>query len=139
MTVQLTVLKEEQASETRVAASPETVKKLKAMGVSVTVEAGAGVKSGFDDNDFTRKPVRNIAETVLICRGDVQEIRFFLVPGTRISEENTEIAAAAPTSSISLEGAGIRATGPLCHCIKCANAIVRSDFVPLRSQHCGGT
>ena len=38
MTVQLTVLKEEQASETRVAASPETVKKLKAMGVSVTVE-----------------------------------------------------------------------------------------------------
>ena len=52
MTVQLTVLKEEQASETRVAASPETVKKLKAMGVSVTVEAGAGVKSGFDDNDF---------------------------------------------------------------------------------------
>ena len=52
MTVQLTVLKEEQASETRVAASPETVKKLKAMGVSVTVEAGAGAKSGFDDNDF---------------------------------------------------------------------------------------
>ena len=52
MTVQLTVLKEEQAGETRVAASPETVKKLKAMGVSVTVEAGAGVKSGFDDSDF---------------------------------------------------------------------------------------
>ncbi len=52
MTVQLTVLKEEQASETRVAASPETVKKLKAMGVSVTVEAGAGVKSGFNDSDF---------------------------------------------------------------------------------------
>jgi NAD(P) transhydrogenase subunit alpha len=52
MTVQLTVLKEEQASETRVAASPETVKKLKALGVSVTVEAGAGAKSGFDDNDF---------------------------------------------------------------------------------------
>lgn len=52
MTVQLTVLKEEQASETRVAASPETVKKLKALGVSVTVEAGAGAKSGFEDNDF---------------------------------------------------------------------------------------
>ena len=52
MTVQLTVLKEEQASETRVAASPETIKKLKALGVSVTVEAGAGAKSGFDDNDF---------------------------------------------------------------------------------------
>ena len=46
MTVQLTVLKEEQASETRVAASPETVKKLKAMGVSVTVRSGAGAKSG---------------------------------------------------------------------------------------------
>ncbi|CAI8313519.1 MAG TPA: Re/Si-specific NAD(P)(+) transhydrogenase subunit alpha [Rhodobiaceae bacterium] len=52
MTVQLTVLKEEQASETRVAASPETVKKLKAMGVSVTVEAGAGAKSGFEDSHF---------------------------------------------------------------------------------------
>ena len=48
MAVSLTVLKEA-TSETRVAATPETVKKMSAMGISVTVEAGAGAASGFTD------------------------------------------------------------------------------------------
>lgn len=48
MAVSLVVLKEA-APETRVAATPETVKKMTGLGISVTVEAGAGMVSGFDD------------------------------------------------------------------------------------------
>ena len=51
MAVSLTVLKEAK-SETRVAATPETVKKMSAKGISVTVEAGAGAASGFTDADY---------------------------------------------------------------------------------------
>jgi NAD(P) transhydrogenase subunit alpha len=48
--MRLTVLKERRAGETRVAATPETVKKLIGLGITtVAVEAGAGVVSGFTD------------------------------------------------------------------------------------------
>ncbi|HET7679498.1 MAG TPA: Re/Si-specific NAD(P)(+) transhydrogenase subunit alpha [Xanthobacteraceae bacterium] len=38
--------------EPRVAATPETVKKMKALGADVAVEAGAGMKSGILDSDY---------------------------------------------------------------------------------------
>ncbi len=38
--------------EPRVAATPETIKKMKVLGVEVSVEAGAGVKSGILDADY---------------------------------------------------------------------------------------
>ena len=41
MTARIAVTKERRASETRVAATPDSVKKLIALGFSVTVEAGA--------------------------------------------------------------------------------------------------
>ena len=40
--MKLAVLKERRAGETRVAATPETVKKLKGLGLDVAVESGAG-------------------------------------------------------------------------------------------------
>ncbi len=40
------------ASEPRVSATPETVKKMKALGAEVLVEPGAGVKSGILDGDY---------------------------------------------------------------------------------------
>lgn len=51
MAVSLIVLKEA-APETRVAATPETVKKMAGLGISVTVEAGAGGSAGFDDTAY---------------------------------------------------------------------------------------
>jgi NAD(P) transhydrogenase subunit alpha len=42
----------EAESEPRVAATPETVKKMKTLGADVAVEAGAGVKSGILDSDY---------------------------------------------------------------------------------------
>src|SRR5271169_2721713 len=46
------VARESDASESRVAATPETVKKMKALGAEVAVAPGAGVKSGILDADY---------------------------------------------------------------------------------------
>jgi len=50
--MKLAVLKERRAGETRVAATPETVKKLKNLGLEVTVESGAGIGAQVFDNDY---------------------------------------------------------------------------------------
>jgi NAD(P) transhydrogenase subunit alpha len=47
--MRLAVLRERRPTETRVAATPETVKKLAALGLSVAVETGAGLASGITD------------------------------------------------------------------------------------------
>jgi NAD(P) transhydrogenase subunit alpha len=48
----IAVTRERRAGETRVAAVPETVKKLIASGFSVTVEAGAGSAASYPDADY---------------------------------------------------------------------------------------
>jgi NAD(P) transhydrogenase subunit alpha len=48
----IAVTKERRAGETRVAATPETVKKLIAAGFAVTVEAGAGAAASYPDADY---------------------------------------------------------------------------------------
>jgi NAD(P) transhydrogenase subunit alpha len=48
----IAVTRERRAGETRVAAVPETVKKLIAAGFSVTVEAGAGLAAAYTDADY---------------------------------------------------------------------------------------
>lgn len=50
--MRLAVLKERAAAETRVAATPETVRKLAALGLTVAVEAGAGASSSIPDADY---------------------------------------------------------------------------------------
>jgi len=50
--MRIAVPAETDGSETRVAATPETVKKLIALGASVAVQAGAGQASGFPDADY---------------------------------------------------------------------------------------
>ncbi|HAO40390.1 MAG TPA: Re/Si-specific NAD(P)(+) transhydrogenase subunit alpha [Afipia sp.] len=44
--------KEVDAAEPRVAATPDTVKKFKALGIDVAIEPGAGIKSGLLDADY---------------------------------------------------------------------------------------
>jgi H+-translocating NAD(P) transhydrogenase subunit alpha len=50
--MRIAVLKETASGETRVAASPETVKKFIALGASVAVEAGAGDSASVSDAEF---------------------------------------------------------------------------------------
>src|SRR5882672_8086412 len=46
------VARESDPGEPRVAATPETVKKLKALGAEVAVARGAGIASGIPDAEF---------------------------------------------------------------------------------------
>ena len=46
------IAKESHADEPRVAASPETVKKIAALGLGVVVQKGAGLASRIPDADF---------------------------------------------------------------------------------------
>ncbi|MFY8143396.1 MAG: NAD(P)(+) transhydrogenase (Re/Si-specific) subunit alpha, partial [Caulobacter sp.] len=48
----IAVTKETRADETRVAATPETVKKLGAAGFSVVIQAGAGTAASYPDADY---------------------------------------------------------------------------------------
>ena len=50
--MRISVARESDPAEPRVAATPETIKKLKALGAELAVEPGAGVKSGILDADY---------------------------------------------------------------------------------------
>ena len=50
--MKIAILKERRPYETRVAATPETVKKLKALGADVTIEAGAGTAAAYTDQAY---------------------------------------------------------------------------------------
>lgn len=52
MAIQIAVLKETGSFEKRVAAIPETVKKLIAKGFEITIETGAGNNSSYPDQDY---------------------------------------------------------------------------------------
>ncbi len=50
--MKIAIVKEQAAGEKRVAATPETVKKFKALGADVAVEAGAGLTASISDADY---------------------------------------------------------------------------------------
>jgi len=56
--VEIAVLRERAAGETRVSATPETVRKLITLGAAVTVEAGAGSPASFSDADYAAAGAR---------------------------------------------------------------------------------
>ena len=50
--MKIAILKERRPHETRVAATPETIKKLKALGAEVTIEAGTGTAAAYTDEAY---------------------------------------------------------------------------------------
>src|ERR1700677_4800354 len=50
--MRLAVLKERRVPESRVAATPDTVKRLIGLGLSVAVETGAGAHTSIPDSEF---------------------------------------------------------------------------------------
>jgi NAD(P) transhydrogenase subunit alpha len=62
--MKIAVAREVDPAEPRVAASPDSVKKLKALGFDVAVEPGAGLKSGLPDSEFTAVGANVSAEAV---------------------------------------------------------------------------
>jgi NAD(P) transhydrogenase subunit alpha len=62
--MRIAVARESDSTEDRVAATPETIKKLKGLGADLTVEPGAGVKSGIPDAEFTAAGAAVAADAV---------------------------------------------------------------------------
>ncbi|WP_338504319.1 Re/Si-specific NAD(P)(+) transhydrogenase subunit alpha [Sphingomonas kaistensis] len=87
--MKVAVLAETAPGETRVAAIPETVKKLSALGASVFVEEGAGRQAGISDQDFSsagatvapRAEVLDGAELVLSVSGPDADALGGVAPG----------------------------------------------------------
>lgn len=50
--MKISIVKERRPHETRVAATPETVKKLKALGAEITIETGAGTAAAYTDQAY---------------------------------------------------------------------------------------
>ena len=75
------VAKEIDAAEPRVGATPDTVKKFKALGADVAVEPGAGLKSGLLDSDYeaagatiSADAVKDADIVVKVKRPDASEV-----------------------------------------------------------------
>lgn len=84
--MRLAVLKERAAVETRVAATPETVKKLIGLGLTVAVESGAGIASALSDADYAAAGAEIAADaaTALAGAGIVLSVQL-PAPETRAS------------------------------------------------------
>ncbi|MGE3303907.1 MAG: Re/Si-specific NAD(P)(+) transhydrogenase subunit alpha [Hyphomonadaceae bacterium] len=67
--MRIAVLKERAPGETRVAATPETVKKLIALGHAVAVESGAGVTASIVDDAFRAAGAEVAADAIGALRG----------------------------------------------------------------------
>ena len=67
--MRLAVLKERRPAETRVAATPDTVKKLVGLGLTVAVEAGAGAAAALSDAEFTAAGAEIAADAAAALNG----------------------------------------------------------------------
>ena len=67
--MRVAVLKERRSGETRVAATPETVKKYIGLGLEVAVEKGAGIASGITDEAFAEAGAQMAADAAAALEG----------------------------------------------------------------------
>lgn len=81
--MRLAVLKERRGGESRVAATPETAKKLAALGCKVAIEAGAGLASGYPDQLYADAGAEIAADAAaaLFGAGIVLKVRAPLAAG----------------------------------------------------------
>ena len=103
----LVVPKERRAFETRVAATPETVKKLTGLGLTVAVESGAGLAAAISDADYLAAGAEITPD-----------------PATTFANANIVFAVQAPPA----ETLALIPRGALLVCI--ANAFADPDLVP---------
>lgn len=88
--MRLAVLKERRPAETRVAATPETVKRLIGLGLDVVIETGAGATAAIPDSEFLAAGARimdgpqaalNGADIVFAVQAPLPEQRAFIQKG----------------------------------------------------------
>ncbi len=70
--MKIAIVKERRPHETRVAATPETVKKLKALGAEITIETGAGTAAAYTDQAYSDAGATIVADAAsAIAAGDI--------------------------------------------------------------------
>ena len=70
--MKIAIVKERRPHETRVAATPETVKKLKALGAEITIEAGAGTVAAYTDQAYSEAGATIVPDAAsAIAAGDI--------------------------------------------------------------------
>ncbi|WP_428683404.1 Re/Si-specific NAD(P)(+) transhydrogenase subunit alpha [Reyranella sp.] len=70
--MKIAIVKERMPHETRVAATPETVKKLKALGAEITIEAGAGTVAAYTDQAYSEAGATIVPDAAsAIAAGDI--------------------------------------------------------------------
>ena len=108
--MKIAILKETAKAETRVAATPETVKKLIALGAEVTVEAGAGGQVAIDDAAYVAAGAKigaaGDADVVLAVRAPDAAKMASLKKGAAViaifqPHQNKDILQAAATHGLS--------------------------------------
>ena len=90
--MKIAILKERRANETRVAGSPETVKKCVALGVDVCVEKGAGTTASMSDAAF-REAGATIADdgaSALDLADLVLKVQRPMIEGEKLNELASE-------------------------------------------------
>lgn len=116
--MRLTILRERRADEARVAATPDTVKKLIGLGLTVAIETGAGTLSAISDDEFSAAGAEIMpdAKTALAGAGILfavnapdDSIRGLIAPGTLLIA--TLGAASDPSLAPALAAAKIDAVG----------------------------
>ena len=114
--MKLAVLKERQPNEARVSVSPDSVKKLIALGFEVTIEAGAGIASNIPDELFIAAGARIAndgpmilaeADILLSVNAPLLELIEYLKPGAVLvgmvsPYENATLIAACTQKQISV-------------------------------------
>jgi H+-translocating NAD(P) transhydrogenase subunit alpha len=88
MTLSVGILKETAAHETRVAATPETVKKLIALGAHITVQTGAGLTSSYSDTDYQAAGATIAADSATVL--STSDIVFTVQPPDAASLQTTK-------------------------------------------------
>lgn len=71
MGLRIAVLHETVAGETRVAATPETVKKLSGLGAALAVERGAGIAAGIADRDYEQAGAMLADRAAVLAGADI--------------------------------------------------------------------
>ncbi|QDH73883.1 Re/Si-specific NAD(P)(+) transhydrogenase subunit alpha [Brevundimonas sp. M20] len=120
MAVAIAVTRERREGETRCAVTPETVKKLIALGATVTVEAGTGAGSSIPDADYEAagatvakdtKAVLTGADILLKVRGPTAQEISALKPGAIVAamldayreKDTVQALAGAGTTAFAME------------------------------------
>jgi len=120
LAVAIAVTRERREGETRCAVTPETVKKLIALGATVTVEAGTGAGSSIPDADYEAagatvakdtKAVLSGADLVLKVRGPTAQEISALKPGAIVAamldayreKDTVQALAGAGTTAFAME------------------------------------